>query len=335
MLVKRDNIHYLAVGSFVIISLAALLVAIALLSGRTGATDAYYLYYQNVAGVKFGTPVYYEGFQVGQVEEVEPRREAGSLRYRLRLHIRRDWPIPEDSVAKMTASGLLSAISIEIHGGQSGRILSPGGEIASAPRVNLLATLNDTAEDFRALSRDTIRPLVNNLQVQLTGLLEELRGLSKDSVRPLMDKLRSDLERADLVTEASSVLTRLNGAASSLQQWLGEENRSSAETTLANLEQASGKLHTVLLDLHQVREHADRVLDDVEGMVGENRGDLRAAVGELRQVLTALSQRVDTVGYHLEGSSRNIHEFTRQIRENPALLISAPAPQKAKGKEQP
>ncbi len=329
---KRDNVHYLAVGSFVLIALAALLFSIAVLSGRTGATDAYYLYYQNIAGVKFGTPVFYEGFQVGQVEEIEPRREAGSLRYRLRLHIRRDWPIPEDSVARMTASGLLAVISIDIKGGQSARILSPGDEIKGAPSINLLATLNDTAEDFRALSRDTIRPLVKDLQTQLASLLAEFRGLSRDSVRPLMDKLRGDLERADLVTEASSVLVRLNDAAGSLQQWLSVENRNNAETALSNLAQASGKLHTVLGEVEQLREHAERVLSGVEGMVDENRGDLHGAVKELRQILTTLSLRVDTVGYHLEGSSRNIHEFTRQIRENPALLISAPAPQKFQGK---
>ncbi len=332
---KRDNVHYLAVGSFVLIALAALLLGIALLNGRTGAADAYYLYYQNVAGLKFGTPVFYEGFQVGQVEEIEPRREADGLRYRLRLHVRHDWPIPEDSVARMIASGLLSAISIEITGGQSGRVLAPGDEIKGAPRVNLLATLNDTAEDFRALSRDTIRPLIKGFQEQLTGLLEELRGLSRDSVRPLMDKLRSDLERADLVTEAGNVLARLNEAAASLQQLLGEDNRRSATTTLSNLEKASGKLRIVLGEVEQLREHAERVLIGVEGMVGENREDLRFAVKDLRQILDVLSQRVETVSYHLEGSSRNFHEFSRQIRENPALLISAPTPQEAKGKAKP
>ncbi|MBI3113149.1 MAG: MCE family protein, partial [Rhodospirillales bacterium] len=67
---RSSKINYLLVGVFVIGMVVALVVSVALLTGRTGATDLYYSYYENVTGVKFGTQVVYEGYPIGQVEQV-------------------------------------------------------------------------------------------------------------------------------------------------------------------------------------------------------------------------------------------------------------------------
>ena len=47
-------------------------IIISVLAGNTGDTDEYYTVYDNVGGVKLGTLVFYEGYQVGQVDEVVP-----------------------------------------------------------------------------------------------------------------------------------------------------------------------------------------------------------------------------------------------------------------------
>ncbi|MBM3581855.1 MAG: MCE family protein, partial [Alphaproteobacteria bacterium] len=80
---KASRINYFAVGLFVIASIVGLVVAIAVLSGRTGATDPYYAIYRNVTGVKFGTQVMYEGYPIGQVETVTPVPEAGRMTFRV------------------------------------------------------------------------------------------------------------------------------------------------------------------------------------------------------------------------------------------------------------
>ena len=40
--------------------------------GRTGATDDYLTVYPNVTGLKHGSPVFYEGYPIGQVSAIEP-----------------------------------------------------------------------------------------------------------------------------------------------------------------------------------------------------------------------------------------------------------------------
>ena len=52
---RSSKINYLMVGTFVLAMIAGLIISLAVLTGRTGATDAYHVYYSNVTGVKFGT----------------------------------------------------------------------------------------------------------------------------------------------------------------------------------------------------------------------------------------------------------------------------------------
>jgi len=98
---KRENINYIAVGTFVLIITASFFVFLYQVTGSSGPTDNYYVTYNNVTGIKFGTPVLFDGYQVGQVESIEPIRTQGDTRYRLKLSIQQDWPVPEGSIAKI------------------------------------------------------------------------------------------------------------------------------------------------------------------------------------------------------------------------------------------
>ena len=109
---RSSGINYLVVGAFVLAMLVGLIVSLAMLTGRTGATDTYYTVYRNVAGIKFGTQILYEGFPIGQVEEVTPMPEEGGMRFRVDFSVQEGWRIPIDSVAQVAASGLLAAITV-------------------------------------------------------------------------------------------------------------------------------------------------------------------------------------------------------------------------------
>ena len=88
---KRENVNYFAVGIFVVAMLILFMVVLFQITGRAGPTDSYQVFLDNVAGLKRGTPVFYEGYQVGQVEQITPEREAGQTRYRLALTLPAGW----------------------------------------------------------------------------------------------------------------------------------------------------------------------------------------------------------------------------------------------------
>ena len=126
---KNPRIDYVWVGGFVIAMVVALIVCLAILSGRTGASDTYYTHFDNVLGVIPGTQLFFEGYGVGRVESIEPSPDPAKGRYRVTLSVQRGWPIPEDSVAWITEPSLLAAITIDIHSGESKTLLQPGDDI--------------------------------------------------------------------------------------------------------------------------------------------------------------------------------------------------------------
>ena len=63
------------------------------------------------------------------------------------------------------------------------------------------------------------------------------------------------------------------------------------------------------------------MLDSLNTIAEENRPDIRETVVDLRHTFRSLSRRVDAITYNLEGASRNLSEFSRTIRNNPAVLL--------------
>jgi phospholipid/cholesterol/gamma-HCH transport system substrate-binding protein len=297
---KRENINYTLVGLVVLAALGILIGTLFAITGRSGATASYLAAYRNVTGLSYGAPVFYEGFRIGQVETITPVREGGRTSYRVELAVRRDWPIPADSVAQLAASGLLADVSIAIREGTSAELLAPGSSIPSREGADVFAALNELAGEVTDLTRTRITPLVDTLSRRVDSIAQNL-----DAQTPL------------LLTDAAALLRRLNDAAESVNLVLGPSNRGNIDATLASIRR-------VAADLEGTRERLDQLLADAGAIAAENRPVVRDSIRDLSQITTALARRIDAIAHNLESSSRNIDEFTREIRKSPNRLLLAP-----------
>ena len=316
---KRDTINYFVVGVFVLTLFTLFLMVLYRITGSTGATDEYYVTYDNVAGIKFGTPVLYEGYQIGQVEDIKPEFTAGDTRYRLTVSVKKGWKIQEDSVARVEASGLLSTVSIDIKKGKSESVLAPGSDITGAPSSDLFTTVNDVAEDIRDLSRNSVRPLLDKLNKQVDLISLDIRDITSGNIKPLFKD------------QLFPLMNKLNDSADRLSRVLSDTNLENVDTIMANLQKASLEADTLLKDLQKSRQAVDEMLSQATDLIGENREAVNASVTDLKKTLYVASQHIDAIAHHLEGASRNMHEFTREIRENPGLLLRGSIPSDKEG----
>ena len=296
---KRDNINYVLVGAAVMVAFGLLLATLLAITGRGGRTADYYVYYPNVSGLRDGAPVFYEGFRIGQVSEIAPER-GPTTRYRVELALRSDWPIPEDSFAQLQSSGLLSDMAIGIREGKSRRMLEPGAEITGIAGGDVFAAVNDLAGELTVLSRDQVRPLVDNLSKRL------------DSITGTIDE-----NLPELVKEGRVLVARLNTAADRVNEVVDQPNRESIAASLRDV-------RAVTAELKNTQKHANDLLMSLNATVDENRPGLRETVLDLEQTVDAIAQRIDAVTHHLESASRNLDEFTREIRRNPNRLLFTP-----------
>jgi phospholipid/cholesterol/gamma-HCH transport system substrate-binding protein len=298
--VKRDNVNYTLVGAVVLVALLTLLGSLYVITGRRGATSDYTVHYRNVTGLDAGKPVFYEGFRIGQVQSVEPERVNNETRYKVSLALRRDWPIPDDSVAALASSGLLADVSVSIREGKSTNLLKAGSEIKSQEGADVFAALNELAGEVTSLTRNHIRPLIETLSTRVDSISANI-----DTQTPL------------LLGEAQTLLSKLNAAATAVNDVLGPENRQHIGKTLSGIE-------TVSTDLKSTQQKLDELLVQLNETTAENRPQLRDAVRDLSQVTAAIARRIDGISQRLDSSSRNFDEFTREVRKHPNRLLFTP-----------
>lgn len=296
---KRDSVNYVLVGTAVLIAFGLLLATLMAITGRGGASTAYHVYYDNVTGLAYGAPVFYEGYRIGQIAAIEPERGA-KTRYRVELAVRSDWPIPNDSVARLQSSGLLADMSVGIREGRSRVMHAPGAEIKGLAGGDIFGAVNDLAGELTVLTRDRITPLIDTLAARLESI-----GGTVDTNLPA------------LVADTRQLLARLNHAAEGMDGLVGEPNREAIAASLRDV-------RSVAAELKNTQARADAFLTSLNATVDENRPQLRQAVLDLEQTVGAIAQRIDAITHHLESSSRNIDEFAREIRRNPNRLLFTP-----------
>lgn len=325
---KRENINYLVVGTFVLSLMLVLFIFLYQITGRTGPIDNYYVTYENVTGIKYGTPVLFDGYQVGQVEQIEPIREQGKTHYHLRLSIQENWPIPDDSIAKIVASGLLAAITIDIQEGISETLLKPGSEINGGEAANIFAAVNDVAADIRDLSKNSIKPLLDNLNTQVNAISFEFTDLTKNTVRPMLEKISSQIEQSNMINNVDELIKNLNRTSAELQTVFNSQNQDNLSDFLSNMNSASTNINELVEHIDNTRQSMDILLSNIDKVIGDinyivetNDGKLNDSFSDIQKTLSVISTHIDVIAHHLEGSSRNMQEFTRQIKDNPSLLI--------------
>lgn len=300
------KVNLAAVGAFVLAALVTLVLSLAVLAGRTGPTDGYYTVYANVAGLKFGSQVVFEGYPVGQVERIKPVDDGGRVRFRIEMSVTRGWKIPDDSVATLESSGVLAPVIVAIAAGKSSRALEPGAMIPPGESGGWLASLSSVAGSVDQLTESALLPLVDNLNRQVTLLGEVLNN----DLRPM-------------AANANRIV------AATAQHW---------PAIMANADRVSGQLDglidkdrvaavdRLILNLDRAAQDLQQTTAALQSLTQTGGADLKTGAQEFRFVMESLSRNVESFSQNLNSTSLNLQDFSRQIRQNPGILLRAPEP---------
>jgi len=308
---KNAKTNYVIVGAFVLSCLIGVIATVVILTGRTGAVDTYYTVYDRVQGLKFGTKVVYEGYPVGQIEEITPQRQDGRMRFLVELSVQEGWTVPNDSVAAVASSGLLRAPSIDIRAGVSPVALKSGARIQGAENANMFAAMSTLAQQVSSLLDDEIRPLLltlNTAATQAAILLGEDAGALAGSLKAIL---------ADIQAQSPQIVDNLSVFSSDMRQTGHEVSQVFSAQNRAKID----KMLTDLQKIGSTMERADHLMGNVDDLVTDNKPELEKAIADLQFVMETMARHVDTVAQNMEGTSRNMFEFSRQIRKNPGVLI--------------
>jgi phospholipid/cholesterol/gamma-HCH transport system substrate-binding protein len=310
------RLNYVVVGVFVVAMLAALIVSLAVLMGRTGATDDYYVIYRNVIGVKFGTQVLYEGYAVGQVTKVAPETAEDSTRFRVDISVEKGWKIPVDSIAAIIQPRMLSAEIINIRGGESPVALKPGGRLEGLERADVFSAMSSLAARVSQLTEGGLEPLL----ASINETVDSARTILSRDIEPLAHEFRSLVEVTNtrlpsIIENLEQFTGTLNDGANDFRALVGPENRAQVAAMIGSLNSAAANLSSLSAKL-------DRV-------VQTNSGNIDKSVADMRYIMGSIARDIDSINQNLEGTARNMYEFSRHIRQNPGLLLGGTPPKDA------
>jgi phospholipid/cholesterol/gamma-HCH transport system substrate-binding protein len=318
----NKNLNYAILGLFVVAMMAIAIAATVALSGRGGSHDRYAVLFENVADIKYGTQVRYEGYPVGQVEEIRPIAKDGAMVFHLEVSVVEGWKIPSDSVASIGSSTFLGAKTVDIRRGKKPTPLSPGDTIASAPSADMFAAMASIAGDFGDLSRNSLRPMVE----RMSGLVANVDGLIANDLSQFvksLNTLASGLQ-GEVPQIANQLLTfseRLNKTLGSLQTLLSDENVEGVHHVVKNAEQVSQKFITISGGLNGTLDQINGIIANVDRLVETSEGQVNSALKDTQYVLQSLARNIDNFNHNISGTARNMNEFSRLIRQNPGLLL--------------
>ena len=296
----KQRVNYVIVGVFVTAMVIAIAASIALLTGRTGPTERYFVVLDNVSDVKYGTQVRYEGYPIGQVEGITPIIDGPGMKFRLDVSVRQGWRIPSDSVARIGNSNFLAAKTLDIESGRSPVAIEVGQQIAAEAAVDVFATLTETATEFAALGRERIAPLLATLQ----SLAETIEG---DAPR--------------ISRELIAFAEGLNQTLMPVQEILSDQNLLAVSNILTNVDEAAATMNGIGRDLSKTMVKVDNLAANLDRLIENNKDDVDQSLKDVRYTLSAIASSVDGIVHNLDGTARNMNEFSRLIRQNPGLLL--------------
>jgi phospholipid/cholesterol/gamma-HCH transport system substrate-binding protein len=308
------------VGLFVLVATGVLIATVFAISGAFGrSTKTYHAFFPFAGGLESGATVRYSGGpKVGRVERlrIDPQNPA---RIEITFTVQSELPVKADSHVKIMSMSPLGDNHLEVLPGSAKAPVAPdGSQLASENYV-----------DFNALTAqiNNLAPHAQQLLVTLNDRATELK-ITVDRVNDLLNVQN----RANL----SATLANARG--------MIEENRPALHSTLQHINTVSEKLEPLLQDFRKTSEEANKAIDHIDSLIGENRADIRQAVVELRRTLTNMtdltahlnqtldvnSENIDELLDNFRHVSENLREFTATIKARPYTLIRSSNPREHK-----
>lgn len=301
---KRHISNYFWVGLFTLVVSIFTLWILVKMTGKEADAIEYHSYYENVTGLGYGTPVFFEGYRIGQIESIKPEYKQTKLDFKVTFSVLKEWKIPTDSYAQITSAGLLADMSINIKGGEASTSFSPNQLIPGLPPADLFAQLGDVSDNVTDITEEKIKPMLDMLYERLDSITLQIdQGLPG-----IMGNVQASTEE-------------LNKLIQNANQLLNQDNIQNMDQFIANLATVSQQMQQSVAALDAGLENVNGLVSDARGLISADDSDMAAILKTASKSMLALSNKLESITNELESASMNLNEATNSIRKNPSSLI--------------
>ncbi|HME13269.1 MAG TPA: MlaD family protein [Candidatus Acidoferrum sp.] len=279
------------VGLFVIVATAILVATVVALSGAFATSVTRYKTYLPFAGgLEPGAGVRYAGGpKVGRIEQIRISPQDPTL-MEMTFSVAPDVPVKTNTHVRIASLSALGDNHLE---------LVPNPQ--SAPRAPSGATLTaDPYTDIASLT-NSLNELAPQAKKLLSTVNERAAELKETIAR--VNDLLNDTNRSNL----SATIANTRG--------MLEEDRPKLKSALTHVDNLTAKMEPLIDDFKKTAAKADKALDQLNGLLAEDRPDIHKAILQLRQTLSSANELVGRLNNTLDANSENIDQLLENMRD--------------------
>ena len=238
---------------------------------------------ESVSGLELGTPVKQNGVDVGNISAILSD-SADITRSVVRFEVAKGTPIKQDMIASMGSYGITGLKYLEITGGSySSQDVAPGGEVRSE-----LSTLGKLTQRADSIAYKIDKLLGNVLAITESQGRDQVERLVRSSANlaSSLDSLTADVARIKPGKRMDAILTQVE-----------------ASTTALKAKIQKAEIDETVHEYRKAAEGATGVAQKLDITILRIQEDLSQSMNNLKETM------------------KNMNAFSRQIKENPSVLL--------------
>jgi phospholipid/cholesterol/gamma-HCH transport system substrate-binding protein len=311
---KLKQSREVKVGITFILAIAVMIWGLMYLKGleifKTKRT--FFARYETVNGLVSANAISIKGMKVGQVKSLYFSK-ADPSKIIVELVIENDYPIPDNSVAKIVSTGLIGSKEIEIALGNSKQMLENGDTLIAFTEATLGEEVNRQILPLKKKAEN----LISSIDTVATIIQELLNKNTRDNLIEAIEHIKEALE--NLAHTTYNIDTLVSKERNHLASII-----TNVESITYNLRQNNDKIRNILTNFSEISDSLAAVnIPRVIRNVDQTITDLNLSISKINSGQGSLGMLLNDKQLYdeLTKTARDLNLLLEDIKANPSKYI--------------
>lgn len=297
------------IGALTAVAITVLVLGYNFLRGNDifSREQQFYAIYGHVDGLNISKPVLVNGFQIGRVSDMKLQHSGKTV---VEFKINKDYPIPENSVARLMSTDLLGNKAIEFELGNS---------TINAENKD---TLRSNVERSLAESVQPVQKKAETIIAKMDSLLTSVNTILNPSFQKNIDRSFKSI---------ANTLETIEGTTKKVDGLVGSEGGRIGKI-MSNFESISNNLRNNNDHITHIISNFDQMSNQVAKLnIQETLTNANKALNELQVAINKVNSGKGSVGLllnddklynNLNNAANNLDKLMQDLKANPKRYVS-------------